>query len=51
MNASRSRSIYIVLFLVLVFSSFAAAQDKPRVFMAGHGTTNGMTNGSAGGNR
>jgi hypothetical protein len=49
MNASYVRPIWLVLFTVVVFSLCAPAQDKPRVFMAGHGTTNGMTNGSAGG--
>jgi hypothetical protein len=49
MNASYVRPIWLVLFTVVVFSLCAPAQDKPRVFMAGHGTTNGMTNGTAGG--
>ena len=48
MNTSNNRSRYIGLF-VLVFSFFAPAQDKPRVFMAGRGTINGMTHGSTGG--
>jgi hypothetical protein len=40
-----------VLLALLTLSLSASTQDKPRVFMAGHGTTNGMTNGSAGGTR
>jgi PEGA domain len=40
-----------VFVMVLVFGLAAAAQDKPRVFMAGHGTTNGMTKGAVGGTR
>jgi hypothetical protein len=50
MDVSCVRSGYLGLFLIFVFSFFAVAQDKPRVFMAGHGTINGMTRGSAGGN-
>jgi hypothetical protein len=40
---------YLLLFAIAGFSLCAAAQDKPRVFMAGRGTINGMTHGSAGG--
>jgi PDZ domain len=50
MDVSCIRSGYLGLFLVFVFSFSAVAQDKPRVFMAGRGTINGMTRGSAGGN-
>jgi hypothetical protein len=32
-----------------MFSFSAKAQEKPRVFMAGRGTVNGMTHGSSGG--
>ncbi len=42
---------YIALIGLLALSFMATAQDKPRVFMAGKGTTNGMTNGAAGGSR
>jgi len=35
--------------VVLLGLSVCVAQDKPRVFMAGHGTVNGMTKGAAGG--
>jgi len=47
MNASYVRPGWFVLLAIVVFSLYAPAQDRPRVFMAGHGTTNGMTNGSA----
>jgi hypothetical protein len=40
-----------LLVVTLALSVCAAAQDKPRVFMAGHGTENGMTHGSAGGSK
>jgi PDZ domain len=50
MDVSCVRSGYLRFVLVLVFSFSAMAQDKPRVFMAGRGTINGMTHGSAGGN-
>lgn len=50
MNAPYLRSEYLGFFLVLVFSFSSVAQDKPRVFMAGRGTINGMTHGSAAGN-
>jgi hypothetical protein len=50
-NAFYVRPIWLVLFAIVVLSLCAPAQDKPRVFMAGRGTTNGMTNGSAGGAR
>ena len=50
MYTSYVRSGYLGFFLVLGLSLFGVAQDKPRVFMAGRGTINGMTRGSAGGN-
>jgi hypothetical protein len=50
-NAFYVRPMWLVLSAVVVLSLCAPGQDKPRVFMAGHGTTNGMTNGSAGGTR
>ncbi len=50
MNGSYVRPGWFVLLAIVVFSLYAPAQDKPRVFMAGHGTTNGMTHGSAVGN-
>src|SRR5258705_5318676 len=40
-----------LLLVIVGFSLCATAQDKPRVFMAGRGTTNGMTRGAVGGNR
>jgi PEGA domain/PDZ domain len=49
MNAPYVRSKYVALFVFVGFSLCAATQDKPRVFMAGRGTINGMTHGSAGG--
>jgi hypothetical protein len=42
---------YTALVGLLAVSFSATAQDKPRVFMSGKGTTNGMTNGTVGGNR
>ena len=38
-----------ISFVVILTLSACAAQDKPRVFMAGKGTVNGMTKGAAGG--
>jgi len=38
-----------VLLGLLVVSGIGLAQDKPRVFMSGKGTVNGMTKGAAGG--
>jgi hypothetical protein len=49
MNVPYVRSYYLLLFAIAGFSLCVAAQDKPRVFMAGRGTINGMTHGSAGG--
>jgi hypothetical protein len=40
-----------LLICALGISSFAVAQDKPRIFVAGKGTQNVSTNGSEGGNR
>lgn len=34
--------------VALMFSMLAVAQDKPRVFVSGKGTINGMTNGAVG---
>jgi hypothetical protein len=42
---------YTALVGLLAVSFSVSAQDKPRVFMSGKGTTNGMTNGTVGGNR
>ena len=38
-----------VLLGLLALSAIVVAQDKPRVFMSGKGTVNGMTKGAAGG--
>jgi hypothetical protein len=46
-----SKRSYTLLVVTLALSVGVAAQDKPRVFMAGHGTENGMTHGSAGGSK
>jgi hypothetical protein len=42
---------YTALVGLLTVSFSAIAQDKPRVFMSGKGTTNSMTNGTVGGSR
>src|SRR5438552_218083 len=49
MNLLFARLNYALLLAIVGFSLCTAAQDKPRVFMAGRGTINGMTHGSAGG--
>ena len=38
-----------VLLGLLALSAIGLAQDKPRVFMSGKGTVNGMTKGAVGG--
>jgi hypothetical protein len=47
MNTFHVPRRYAAFPAILVFLVSAGAQDKPRVFMAGRGSINGMTNGSA----